>query len=73
VVHAEPYTDDRTRALYRRYLSAWAMDLLELRRRGLDRPCMRDGAGAGPVSPGGSPVHGSGSPGALRTFAPARH
>jgi hypothetical protein len=55
--------------MYRRYLSSWAMDVLELRRKGLDRPCTREGAGAGPVSPGHTPDHDSGSPGALRTFA----
>src|SRR5436305_15192458 len=71
VVHAVRQHDDHTRALFRRYLSGWAMDLLELRRRGLDRPCMRDGAGAGPVSPGHTSDHDSGSPGALRPFAPA--
>ncbi|HVU62546.1 MAG TPA: hypothetical protein VHC70_01120 [Phycisphaerales bacterium] len=29
------------RAMFQRVLSGWAMDVLALRRRGWDRPCMR--------------------------------
>jgi hypothetical protein len=36
--------------MYRRVLAGWAMDALSLRRRGLDRPCSRDGLA--PVGPG---------------------
>ena len=31
--------------MFQRVLQAWAVDALALRRRGLDRPCSRDGAG----------------------------
>ncbi len=31
----------RAREMFRRALSAWAMDTLALRRAGLDRPCVR--------------------------------
>jgi hypothetical protein len=71
VVHAASHPENPTRDMFRRYLSGWAMDLLELRRQGLDRPCTRDCADAGPVAPGTFPDHDSGTPGALRTFAPA--
>jgi hypothetical protein len=38
--------DPRTqaRAVFGRVLSSWALDLLELRRRGMDRPSHRRGA-----------------------------
>jgi hypothetical protein len=57
VIHAIRQSDDRTRAMFRRYLSGWTMDLLELRRRGLDRPCQRQGSGepAAPFVPGSRP------------------
>ncbi|MGD9693195.1 MAG: hypothetical protein AB7G17_10430 [Phycisphaerales bacterium] len=31
----------RAREMFRRALSAWAMDTLALRRAGLDKPCVR--------------------------------
>lgn len=37
--------DPRVRGMYERVLASWAMDVLALRRRGLDRPgarCERD-------------------------------
>ncbi len=39
---------DHARAMFQRVLAAWAVDALSLRRRGLDRPCSRDGAGFAP-------------------------
>jgi hypothetical protein len=53
VVHAIQQPDDRTREMFRRYLSGWAMDLMDLRRRGLDRPCRRPGSDSA-VCPGPS-------------------
>lgn len=35
------------RAMFERVLAAWAMDVLSLRRRGLDRPTVRKGAWTG--------------------------
>jgi len=37
------------RAMFQRVLSGWATDVLALRRRGWDRPCMRLNAGAAPA------------------------
>jgi hypothetical protein len=63
VIHAQPWQPSgTTRAMFQRTLAGWAMDLLELRRRGLDRPGRRDGAG-GPVWPGETA-----SPAPLRPF-----
>jgi hypothetical protein len=36
---------DAVNTMFQRVLQAWAVDALALRRRGLDRPCSRDGAG----------------------------
>ena len=36
---------DPVQAMFQRVITGWAMDALSLRRRGLDRPCTRDGAG----------------------------
>lgn len=56
MIHAEPWqTPSTARAMFQRVLASWAGDLLELRRRGLDRPGRRDGTGApawlGPADP----------------------
>jgi hypothetical protein len=51
VIHAIRQSDDRTGAMFRRYLSGWTMDLLELRRRGLDQPSLRGGSNK-PATPG---------------------
>jgi hypothetical protein len=53
-------TDPRSeaRAMFGRVLRSWAADLLDLRRRGLDRPSYRHGAWyiAGQVAPPASPT-----------------
>ena len=45
MLHAAVGSDARSevRAMFQRVLAAWAVDALSLRRRGLDRPCSRDG------------------------------
>ena len=48
MLHAAIGTDRtgrEVRAMFQRVLAAWAVDALSLRRRGLDRPCSRDGDG----------------------------
>jgi hypothetical protein len=37
--------EQQARRMYVRVLSQWAMDLLQLRRDGLDVPCAREGEG----------------------------
>ena len=39
------------RAMFQRVLSGWATDVLALRRRGWDRPCLRLCSGAGCAAP----------------------
>jgi|GEM_PF-6414605 len=39
------------RAIYQRVLAGWAMDVLELRREGLDRPSMRCTGETLPMTP----------------------
>ena len=36
---------DPMQLMFQRVITGWAMDALSLRRRGLDKPCTRDGAG----------------------------
>lgn len=47
MLHTAVQFDARSdvRAMFQRVLAAWAVDALSLRRRGLDRPCHRGGAG----------------------------
>lgn len=53
VVHSDAERAvDEARARFRRTLCAWAVDVLELRRRGLHRPVMRPGRD-GPHEPAG--------------------
>ncbi len=42
------------RAAYRRVLASWAQDVMELRRRGLDRPTLRRGAWSTGHEPAGT-------------------
>lgn len=44
------------RAMFERVLGAWAMDVLALRRRGLDRPGRRGLIGLAPAAP---PIEGA--------------
>ena len=39
------------RAIYQRVLAGWAMDVLELRRGGLDRPSLRSSGETLPMTP----------------------
>lgn len=39
------------RAIYQRVLAGWAMDVLELRRGGLDRPSLRNSGETLPMTP----------------------
>ncbi len=39
------------RAIYQRVLAGWAMDVLELRRGGLDKPSLRDHGHKLPMTP----------------------
>lgn len=45
--HADQQTtpEARAQAMFQRVITHWAMDALSLRRRGLDRPSVRDGTG----------------------------
>lgn len=64
VVHGEAERAvDEARAMFRRTLSGWAMDVMELRRRGLNRPLMprREGqgdSGRAVSSSDNQPAHG---------------
>jgi hypothetical protein len=53
--------------MFQRTLAGWAMDMLELRRRGLDRPCQR-GAEGGPAWPGETGTQGAACGAPLRPF-----
>ena len=48
------------KAMFQRVLSGWASDVLALRRRGWDKPCLRLCAGGGIAAP--APRSHSGSP-----------
>lgn len=48
----ESQNQARARRMYARVLSAWVMDLMALRRMGLDTPVSREGAVEGAVTPG---------------------
>ena len=50
-ISSPPIDEAAARRLYQRVVTGWALDALSLRRRGLDRPCVR-GIGPGPVAPG---------------------
>lgn len=39
------------RAIYQRVLAGWAMDVMELRRGGLDKPSLRDQGRTLPMTP----------------------
>ena len=48
MVHHQPHRREATDAvheMFQKVLTGWAMDALALRRRGLDRPSSREGAG----------------------------
>jgi len=51
--HAKANTDAvrEARAIYQRVLAGWAMDVLELRRGGLDRPSLRCTGETMPMTP----------------------
>lgn len=43
--------NDAVQEMFQRVLTGWAMDALSLRRRGLDRPSSREGAGLALIRP----------------------
>ncbi len=54
MVHDQPHRSEATddvHQMFQRVLTTWAMDALALRRRGLDRPSSREGAGLALVRP----------------------
>ena len=52
VIQAATDPVDLTRVMFQRFLTAWAADILWLRRLGLDRPCQRRADFGGPACPG---------------------
>ena len=54
MIHNQPQirrADDAMQEMFQRVLTGWAMDALSLRRRGLDRPSSREGAGLALIRP----------------------